>query len=134
MCSIFTNTAKPQSLSLSVLVTMEMLKALSAVSVDNSLFRVPPWRNRWLVAGVALPSLIHMAALYIPAANQIFGLAPLSWDDWTYVLRFAVPILIVEEVLKAIGRKINDKKTAEQRLTKAALSSEEQVLVNPQQH
>lgn len=98
---------------------MEMLKALSAVSVDNSLLRVPPWKNRWLIAGVALPSLLHLSVLYIPAANKIFGLAPLSWDDWSYVLRFALPIVLVEEVLKAIGRNINDKKAAEQRAAAA---------------
>lgn len=33
-------------------------------------------------------------------SGETFGVAPLTWDDWTYVLRFAVPILLVEEVLK----------------------------------
>ena len=55
-----------------------MLKALSAVSVDNSLLRVPPWRNPWLLAGVALPTLLHIAVLYTPAACRVFGLAPLT--------------------------------------------------------
>ncbi|CAM9628969.1 unnamed protein product [Scytosiphon promiscuus] len=115
-CEIFT-TAKaiPQSLALSTLVTMEMLKALSAVSVDNSMLRVPPWRNKWLLAGVAFPSLLHFAVLYLPGVGETFGVAPLTWDDWTYVLRFSVPILLVEEILKAVGRKVNAKKALEQR-------------------
>lgn len=33
-------------------------------------------------------------------SGETFGVAPLTWDDWTYVLRFAAPILLVEEVLK----------------------------------
>ncbi|CAN0446547.1 unnamed protein product, partial [Ascophyllum nodosum] len=90
----------PQSLSLSTLVTMEMLKALSAVSVDNSMLRVPPWRNKWLLAGVAFPFALHLAVLYLPGVGETFGVTPLTWDDWTYVLRFAAPILVVEEVLK----------------------------------
>eukprot|EP00546_Thalassionema_frauenfeldii_P019557 CAMPEP_0178897906 /NCGR_PEP_ID=MMETSP0786-20121207/2018_1 /TAXON_ID=186022 /ORGANISM="Thalassionema frauenfeldii, Strain CCMP 1798" /LENGTH=1011 /DNA_ID=CAMNT_0020568531 /DNA_START=14 /DNA_END=3046 /DNA_ORIENTATION=+ len=37
----------PQTLSLTTLVVMEMLKALSAVSVDNSLLQVGPFQNPW---------------------------------------------------------------------------------------
>jgi hypothetical protein len=36
-------------------------------------------------------------------------------EDWKYVLRFALPIVLVEEILKAIGRHINSKKEAAQR-------------------
>lgn len=32
--------------------------------------------------------------------GDTFGVSALTWEDWTYVLRFAAPILIVEEVLK----------------------------------
>ena len=54
----------PQTLSLTTLVCMEMFKALSAVSVNDSLLRVPPWRNQWLLMGVAGPFLLHLAVLY----------------------------------------------------------------------
>eukprot|EP00611_Tribonema_gayanum_P030304 TRINITY_DN8384_c0_g1_i2.p1 TRINITY_DN8384_c0_g1~~TRINITY_DN8384_c0_g1_i2.p1 ORF type:complete len:285 (-),score=82.34 TRINITY_DN8384_c0_g1_i2:273-1088(-) len=110
-CDIFTAAkGKPQSLSLSVLVMMEMLKALSAVSVDNSILRVPPWRNPWLIIGVAVPTLLHLAVIYTPAASNMFGLAPLTKDDWLYVARFALPIVLVEEILKMIGRAVNAKR------------------------
>lgn len=33
-------------------------------------------------------------------AGETFGVAPLTWDDWTWVLRFSLPILLVEEILK----------------------------------
>lgn len=94
---------------------MEMLKALSAVSIDNSLLRVPPWRNGYLLAGVALPFSLHLAILYVPIFNKIFNVYPLTVDDWKRVLMFAGPVLIVEEVLKAIGRMVNKKKVEKQR-------------------
>lgn len=120
-CEIFTTgRCKAQSLSLSVLVTMEMLKALSAVSVDSSMLRVPPWKNPWLLLGVAVPSLLHLAVIYTPAVAHMFDLAPLTWEDWTYVLRFAVPIILVEEILKAIGRGVNSRKEEKQRAALAA--------------
>ncbi len=110
-CSIFTDgMTKPQSLSLNALVVMEMLKALSAVSVDNSMLYVPPWRNGWLIAGVTLPSLLHLAMLYTPSACSMLGLEPLTVEEWFTVLRFSIPILLVEEMLKAIGRRVSSEK------------------------
>eukprot|EP00804_Cyclotella_cryptica_P006798 CCRYP_010940-RA/>CCRYP_010940-RA protein AED:0.06 eAED:0.06 QI:120/1/1/1/1/1/10/866/1228 len=99
----------PQTLSLTVLVCIELFKALSAVSVDNSLLTIGPNKNPMLVIGVALPFLIHLFVLYssklgFSGLAESFGLVPLSWKDWQTVLKWSAPILAVEEVLKAIGR------------------------------
>ena len=42
----------------------------------------PPWANRWLLAGVTMPVLLHMSVLYTPALAKIFQLAPLTKADW----------------------------------------------------
>lgn len=117
----------PQTLSLTTLVCMEMLKALSAVSVNDSILRVPPWRNRWLLLGVAGPFLLHLAVLYssslgVPGFGKAFGLIPLTKEDWKTVLLWSAPILLVDEILKFVGRRlqIKEKKAAE-----AALKQEE---------
>lgn len=111
-CQIFTDAkTEAQTLSLSVLVTMEMLKALSAVSLDNSLIRVPTWKNPWLLGGVALPFSIHLAVLYSPLMNKIFGVCPLTSDDWLTVVKWAAPIVLLDEVLKAIGRTLKARET-----------------------
>ena len=104
-CNIFTiGKARPQAMALSVLVTMEMLKALSAVSLDGSMMRIPPWKNRWLLLGVTVPFLLHLAVLYVPLLATTFGLAPLTKREWQVIFKFALPILVLEEVLKWIGR------------------------------
>ena len=69
----------PQTLSLTVLVCMELFKALSAVSVDSSLLTVGPNQNPWLIGGVALPFLLHVAVVYssklgLPGLAKSFGL------------------------------------------------------------
>eukprot|EP00571_Detonula_confervacea_P008690 CAMPEP_0172320496 /NCGR_PEP_ID=MMETSP1058-20130122/40680_1 /TAXON_ID=83371 /ORGANISM="Detonula confervacea, Strain CCMP 353" /LENGTH=1609 /DNA_ID=CAMNT_0013035775 /DNA_START=220 /DNA_END=5050 /DNA_ORIENTATION=- len=97
----------PQTLSLTVLVCMELFKALSAVSVDSSLLTVGPNKNPWLIGGVALPFLLHIAVVYsaklgFPGLAKSFGLAPLSLHDWKIALKWSAPILIVEEVLKGM--------------------------------
>jgi P-type Ca2+ transporter type 2C len=121
MCmSLFEGSGRalPQTLSLTTLVCMEMLKALSAVSVDNSLLRVGPQDNPWLILGVSVPFLLHLAVLYssrlgVPGLGEAFGMVPLSLANWISVVSWAMPILIVEEVLKAVGRWVNAKSAEE---------------------
>jgi Ca2+-transporting ATPase len=83
-CGIFSGKllARPQTMALSVLVVIEMLKALSAVSLNSSLLTVQPWQNPWLLLGVLVPTLVHMAVLYVPALSRLFGVAPLNLQEW----------------------------------------------------
>ena len=82
MCSdLFQGSGRmlPQTLALTTLVCMEMLKALSAVSVDSSLFRVGPQENPYLLLGVSGPFLLHLLVLYssklgLPALGESFGM------------------------------------------------------------
>jgi len=102
----------PQTLSLTTLVCIEMFKALSAVSIDNSLLSVGPHKNPYLVLGVTVPMLLHLAVVYsgdlgLPGLGESFGIVPLSKDNWISVLKWSVPILLVEELLKTIGRVFN---------------------------
>lgn len=69
----------PQTLALTTLVCMEMLKALAAVSVDNSLLRIGPQDNPWLILGVSGPFLLHLFVLYsatfgLPGVGESLGL------------------------------------------------------------
>lgn len=79
----------PQTLSLTTLVCMEMLKALSAVSVDNSMLEVPPWKNKWLLIGVAVPFLLHVGVVYseklgLYGLGQAFGMVSSFDEDYLY--------------------------------------------------
>ena len=75
-CSIlFRNNGRilPQTLSLTTLVVMEMLKALSAVSVNDSLLKVQPWQNKYLLVGVSGPFLLHILVLYSSKLSSGLG-------------------------------------------------------------
>jgi hypothetical protein len=51
---------KASTLSLSVLVAIEMFNSLNALSEDGSLLTMPPWVNPWLLlACVVWPSLLN---------------------------------------------------------------------------
>jgi Ca2+-transporting ATPase len=130
-CSdLFTGSGRllPQTLSLTTLVCMEMLKALAAVSVDNSIFRIGPQDNKWLILGVSGPLLLHMLVLYssklgIPALGESFGMVPLTLDNWVTVLSWAAPILLVDEILKAFGRWLYREERKERQKNKNATNA-----------
>jgi P-type Ca2+ transporter type 2C len=57
---------KASTLSLSVLVVIEMANALNALSEDNSLLVMPPWVNPYLILAICGSMIAHFAILYIP--------------------------------------------------------------------
>jgi Ca2+-transporting ATPase len=102
----------PQTLSLTTLVCMEMFKALSAVSVDNSMLSVGPHKNPLLILGVAFPMLLHLMVVYsgkfgLTALGESLGMVALSKENWISIMKWSAPILLVEEALKYIGRMVN---------------------------
>jgi Ca2+-transporting ATPase len=69
-------------MALSVLVLMEMLKALSAVSLDASLLTFPPWNNPLLLAATLGPVGMHLLFMYTPALAALLRLQPLALREW----------------------------------------------------
>lgn len=111
------------TLSLTVLVTIEMLNSLNALSEDCSLLVVPPHKNMYLVGAIAASFLAHFAILYIPPLATIFSVAPLSWREWKIVFAFSFPVIVIDEVLKLIGRVMNKMKSREREVEALPLLS-----------
>ena len=95
---------KASTLSLSVLVAIEMFNSLNALSEDGSLLTMPPWVNPWLLLAMSLSFGLHFLILYVPFLAQVFGIVPLSLNEWLLVIAVAFPVILIDEVLKFIGR------------------------------
>lgn len=54
------------TMSLSILVTVEMFNAMNSLSENESLLRFPVWKNPFLVASIFLSMALHFGILYIP--------------------------------------------------------------------
>jgi Ca2+-transporting ATPase len=104
-CNYFhTGKIKAMTLSLSVLVAIEMFNSLNALSEDVSLFTMPPWVNPWLLLAMSISFALHFLILYVPFLARVFGIVPLSLNEWLLVLAVALPVILIDEVLKFIGR------------------------------
>ena len=102
-CEIF-EACTPMTMALSVLVTIEMCNALNSLSENQSLVRMPPWSNFWLLAAMTLSMSLHFLIIYVDPMPMIFKLNHLTIDQWIVVLKLSFPVIAIDEVLKFIAR------------------------------
>ncbi|KAE9612265.1 hypothetical protein Lal_00022177 [Lupinus albus] len=118
-CNYFhAGKVKATTLSLSVLVAIEMFNSLNALSEDGSLLTMPPWVNPWLLLAMLVSFSLHFSIFYVPFLAQIFGIVPLSFNEWLLVLVVAFPVIIVDEILKFVGRCTSESQTSQARRSK----------------
>ncbi|GMF27000.1 unnamed protein product [Phytophthora fragariaefolia] len=113
-CRYFTDGKKTAStLSLSVLVAIEMFNALNALSEDGSLITMPPWSNPYLMIAMVVSFAMHFVILYVDVLADTFSVIPLDFKEWLVVLAFSLPVILIDEVLKFIGRRMHARELKE---------------------
>ncbi|SAM02208.1 hypothetical protein [Absidia glauca] len=105
-CQMFTNTMsmKATTISLSILVVIEMLNAMNSLSENESLLTLPLWTNPYLVLSIILSMALHFMILYVPFFTKLFAIVPLNVDEWKGVLYISLPVIVLDEVLKFVTR------------------------------
>ncbi|XP_067881217.1 sarcoplasmic/endoplasmic reticulum calcium ATPase 1-like, partial [Heterodontus francisci] len=106
-CEIF-EACEPMTMALSVLVTIEMSNALNSLSENQSLLRMPPWLNCWLLGAICLSMSLHFFILYVDPMPLIFKLTHLTVTQWIVVLEISFPVILLDEVLKFFARNYLD--------------------------
>lgn len=77
---MFTNdmAQRATTISLSILVTVEMFNAMNSLSENESLLRLPVWKNMYLVMAIALSMALHFMILYVPFFTVSFPFSTFS--------------------------------------------------------
>jgi len=104
-CDVF-HDKNPNTISLSILVTIEMFCALNSLSEKQSLFSAGgnPSTNYYLLGAMSLSFGLHFVILYVPFLAKLFSVEPISWEEWRFVLFAAFPVIILDEILKFYDR------------------------------
>ncbi|KAL7422882.1 hypothetical protein Q5752_002179 [Cryptotrichosporon argae] len=107
-CGTFTGepAMRATTVSLSILVVIEMFNACNSLSENESLLALPVWSNPYLVGSIILSMALHFAILYVPWLSGLFQIVPLNWDEWKAVLWISAPVIVIDEVLKWISTNI----------------------------
>ncbi|XP_060788317.1 sarcoplasmic/endoplasmic reticulum calcium ATPase 2 isoform X2 [Neoarius graeffei] len=102
-CHVF-ESPYPMTMALSVLVTIEMCNALNSLSENQSLLRMPPWENVWLLGAICLSMSLHFLILYVEPLPVIFQITPLNVTQWLMVVKISMPVILLDELLKFVAR------------------------------
>merc|ERR1712241_583065 len=106
-CDIF-QAPEPMTMALSILVTIEMCNAINAISENQSLVAMPPWINPLLLGAMALSFGLHFVILYVDVMAVVFQVTPLSIAQWMTVLKFSIPVILLDELLKWVARNYSE--------------------------
>ncbi|POW09461.1 hypothetical protein PSTT_06831 [Puccinia striiformis] len=94
---------KATTMSLSVLVLIEMFNAMNSLSENESLFTLPLWTNLYLCGAISLSMGLHFMILYVPWLAKLFVITPLNVAEWKAVFWISIPVIVMDEVLKFIS-------------------------------
>ncbi|KAI8816876.1 uncharacterized protein EV422DRAFT_607415 [Fimicolochytrium jonesii] len=105
-CDMFHNilAQKATTMSLSILVVVEMFNAINSLSENESLLTFPVWENPFLCVSVVLSMCLHFVILYVPFFSNLFSITPLNLAEWQAVLWISAPVILIDEVLKFVSR------------------------------
>lgn len=92
-----------QTMAFTVLAAFQWFHALNARSSSSSLFSIGVFTNRWLWGGIGLAVMLQALVTQTALGRSVFGVEALTLHDWLLVSLVAGAILVVDEVLKAIG-------------------------------
>ncbi|KAI9821595.1 MAG: hypothetical protein M1832_003269 [Thelocarpon impressellum] len=107
-CQMFSNdmSKAASTVSLSILVVIEMFNAMNALSSSESLLTLPLWENMVLVYAITLSMALHFALLYIPFLQGLFAIVPLNMNEWRAVVLISLPVIFIDEILKFFERQL----------------------------
>ncbi|CAH7689461.1 calcium-translocating P-type ATPase [Phakopsora pachyrhizi] len=94
---------KATTMSLSVLVLIEMFNAMNSLSENESLLSLPLWTNLYLCGAISLSMGLHFMILYVPWLSKLFLITPLNVEEWKAVIWISFPVIVIDEVLKFIS-------------------------------
>jgi P-type Ca2+ transporter type 2C len=93
-----------QTMAFMTLVAFEWWRALSTRSMSTSIFRMNPFGNKLLIAGISLAALLQVVVLYWGPAQQVFGTTAIGITEWGVALAVGSSVMIVDEIFKVAMR------------------------------
>ncbi len=97
--------AQVQTETFTVLAVCQWFNVLNCRSEITSAFRMPLFRNPWLVGGLVLSNLMQIAVVFWPPLSGVFHTVPFDLGEVLAIGAVASAVLWVEELRKLIARR-----------------------------
>jgi Ca2+-transporting ATPase len=96
--------AKALTMSLTTLAIFQWFNAWNCRSEDQSIFKMNPFSNKYLIGATFMVITLQLVAVYVPFMQSFLHTVPLALSDWLLAIAIAASIIVVEEVRKFIAR------------------------------
>lgn len=95
-----------QTMAFVVLSISQLFHSLNMRHPDKSIFQLGLFTNKYLIYSILLGILLQVIVITIPALASVFKVYPLTLRDWTFVLVLSIMPLVINEIVKAIRRRL----------------------------
>ncbi len=97
--------ATAQSEAFTLLVVCEWFNVLGCRSETRSALTMDVFRNVWLLGGLLVGNLLHVAVIFVPAMNRIFHTTPIGLAQVVAIGAVGSLVLWAEELRKLAARR-----------------------------
>lgn len=96
---------RAQTVAFTALIVVEKANVLNFRSLRDSIARSRWLSNPWLYATISMMILLQVGAVYLPPLQNALHTVPLALVDWFLIVVLALPILVLGELVKLVGRR-----------------------------
>lgn len=93
------------TMTLASIVFCQVGAVLNCRTERESVFKVGIFSNKRVIHGIAFEILLISAIIYVPFLQNIFQTAAIGFKDWLFLICIPLPIVLIEEVRKALSRR-----------------------------
>ena len=97
-----TNIMHARTMTLMTMVMFQWFNAWNCRSTTLSIAKLGVFTNKWFLLAASFVLSLQFGILYVPFMQRIFKTVPLSLHDWGVILLVSAPIVIIEEIRKAV--------------------------------
>ncbi len=93
------------TMTLTGIVASQIGNVFACRTERESVFRAGFFGNKLVLWGVATEIAIILLLMYTPLMQKVFGLSPLAFRDWAFLLLFPPFLLLMDEARKQLMRR-----------------------------
>ena len=94
-----------RTVAMTQMVVFQFFHVFNCRSLDRSIFRIPPFSNRFLFISILAALGAHLAVLHVPWLQAVFRTVPLEPSQWALIVLVATTVIIGGELDKWWSRR-----------------------------
>lgn len=94
------------TMTLAAIVFCQIGAVMNCRTENESVFKIGFLKNITINAGIILEVILLLVIMHVPLLQKVFGTAPIGVQSWTFLICIPPIILAIEEIRKAISRRI----------------------------